>query len=75
MLILIIGKEKAWYGDLYRNESWKLQDMARLFQCNVYLLREMDARFDTESNPQLDKAVFAFDKNGAKIQCEKTLKN
>lgn len=69
---LIVDKEKVWYGDLSVQENWKLRDLASLLNKKVYLLREMDARFETENNPRLENAVLAYDENGKEI---KMLKN
>lgn len=49
---------KIWYGDLDLTlESFKVTDLARALGKTVYVLYEMDARFDLEAQPQLDRAV------------------
>lgn len=52
---------KIWFGDLnVTKDSDKLTDLAIRLKTTVYVLREMDARFDNELNPRFDEAVFAF---------------
>ncbi len=66
---LIVGDTKVWYGDFnFISKKYKLQDLARTINMKVYLLCEMDARFDNEENPLLNKAVLAFDEYGIPIQ-------
>jgi hypothetical protein len=49
---------KIWYGDISIAKSKKaLQELANKLGTNVYVLREMDARFDTEDKPRFDNAV------------------
>ena len=64
---IVVGATKYWWGDFRKHSSWKLRDLASLLGEEVYLLREMDARFETEGAPKLEKAVFAFDKDGREI--------
>ena len=53
---------KVWFGDLSVTESEaKLQELANRFGQKVYVLREMDARFDTEANPRIEEAVAVFE--------------
>lgn len=49
---------KIWFGDIdvIRNAD-KLKTLATRLGKVLYVLREMDARFDTEANPDLNKAV------------------
>jgi hypothetical protein len=55
---LIIGKRKAWYGDLDLTESMdELVAIARETGQTVSVLRESDGRFEFERKPRLDKFV------------------
>lgn len=57
-----VSPVKVWFGDLSITESEaKLQELANRFGQKVYVLREMDARFDTEANPRIDEAVAVFE--------------
>lgn len=56
--------EKIWYGDLdITLDEEKLKELARELKCRLVVLRENDARFDTEEKPRLERAVFATDGN------------
>lgn len=55
---LIIGRKKRWFGDFRKTHKHKLQLLADIVQDDVYLLREMDCRFEAETNPRLENAVF-----------------
>lgn len=54
--------KKVWFGDLDLT-----LDMDRLFQVvdilgeDIYILYEMDARFENEDNPKLGKAIISID--------------
>lgn len=55
-------KGKIWYGDVdYKRQAAKLQALANELKTKVYVLREMDARFESEDNPRLDSAVAVFE--------------
>ena len=50
---------KIWFGDLdITRDKAKLRVLADALGERVYVLREMDARFNNESSPRLDKAVY-----------------
>ena len=52
---------KLWFGDLdISKDGEKLQNLANDIGESVYVLREMDGRFDNEKNPPLKKAVVVF---------------
>ena len=52
-------KRKLWYGDInFERDEKKLEQIANLIKQDLYILREMDARFENENAPLLDKAVF-----------------
>ena len=59
--ILLDGK-KYWFGDFRKYEHQKLRILSKLLDCRVDLLREMDCRFETEDKPNLDKALFTYNK-------------
>jgi hypothetical protein len=49
---VITARGKIWWGDLdLADDSEKLQQVANILDCNIYILREMDYRFDTENRP------------------------
>lgn len=68
---VLIESTKVWFGDFRFTERYKLQDLPRLLQCKVYVLREMDCRFETEDEPRLDRAVFAYDRGRELVNQEK----
>ena len=50
---------KVWYGDIDVTKNIEnLTALARELGESVYVLREMDARFDTHDNPNFENAVF-----------------
>ena len=52
-------KEKLWFGDFnLTKDKNKLDTLAKALGTDIYLLREMDARFGNEENPNFDKAVY-----------------
>ena len=52
---------KIWHGDLNVTESQEhLHKLADDAGVDIYVLNEMDARFQFEENPQLHKAVVVF---------------
>ncbi len=52
---------KVWYGDLDVTLSYDaLSDLARETGKTVYVLTEMDGRFENEENPRLGGAVIKF---------------
>jgi hypothetical protein len=60
--------EKIWYGDLdITRDEQTLQKLATELKCKLYVLREHDARFDTEKNPNMKAALYWTDgrKHGA----------
>lgn len=61
-----IKKEKVWYGDLdlvYDFE--KLKSLATEVKKDLYVLYEMDGRFENEKNPKIDNHVCVFKKDGS----------
>ena len=52
---------KIWYGDLDVNRSISyLQGLAKEMGVTIYVLREMDARFQNEAKPLFENAVFTI---------------
>ena len=50
---------KIWYGDIdVTKDSEKVDALATELGERVYVLREMDGRFDNEGSPKLEKAVY-----------------
>lgn len=49
---------KFWFGDLdLTDDADDLKRLAAEKGCDIYVLRERDARFTTEANPLLENAV------------------
>lgn len=54
---------KIWYGDLDLTlDERKLTDLSKMINDKVYVLREMDARFEYEDKPRFERAVVIFDR-------------
>ncbi len=63
--VCTIGNGKIWFGDL--NVTTSIDELTNLaFHLNtpVYVLFEMDARFENERNPLFDRAVIVVDQYG-----------
>ena len=59
---------KIWFGDFnVTKELNKLIDLAFKLNSVVYVLYEMDARFDNELTPEFDNAVVYVDQHGGSI--------
>jgi len=51
------GHGKLWYGDIdITNDEAKLKELAATLGEDVYVLREMDGRFENEQKPLFEKA-------------------
>ena len=62
---VVTAKGKIWYGDLDVTLSeQKLADLAKKIGETVYVLREMDGRFETEGKPRIENAVYAVSPEG-----------
>lgn len=56
---------KVWFGDLDLTKSLaKLKELAKVLNEKVYVLYEMDGRFQNESKPKLDNAICCIAPNG-----------
>jgi len=54
--------EKLWYGDVdITLDENAIKSAALDGECELYVLREMDARFEFEDNPQITKYVYMTD--------------
>lgn len=52
---------KIWFGDLNLKNKITLnalKELSQLLNEPIYILREMDARFQTENNPNFDEPVY-----------------
>ena len=57
--------QKIWYGDLDVTKSKeKLQELAKLLNTSIYVLYEMDARFENESRPLIGKYAVKIHPSG-----------
>jgi hypothetical protein len=58
---VLVGKLKVWYGDIsIRDSAEQLQALANLSGEAVSVLREHDARFGTEKDPDFRNSVEQF---------------
>ena len=57
---------KIWFGDLnITRDRDKLKLLSETLGTRIYVLYEMDARFDNELNPRFDEAVYSVGSDGA----------
>jgi hypothetical protein len=64
--VLTRSEGKIWYGDLdLTKDEDDLRLLAKAKGEAVYVLREKDARFMTESNPRWDEAVAIIEPSNA----------
>lgn len=57
--VVVEGVGKVWHGDLdiTRDEALLVR-LAELTDREVYVLQEMDGRFENEAKPKVDKALY-----------------
>lgn len=56
---------KIWFGDIdITKDEGKLKKLADELHCDVYILYEMDARFNNERTPLFDKFVYMVTPSG-----------
>jgi len=57
--VIVEGAGKVWHGDLdiTRDEALLVR-LAELTDREVYVLQEMDGRFDNEGSPKINKAIY-----------------
>lgn len=56
---------KIWFGDIDVNrDKLKLMDTAKELQESIFILKEMDARFENENKPLLKNSVIVFHSDG-----------
>lgn len=59
---------KVWYGDLdITLDEEKLIEAAKVLQQSLYILYEMDGRFENEGNPKLHKYLFKVDIDSGRL--------
>lgn len=62
---VVTAKGKIWYGDLdITLAEQNLADLAKKIGETVYVLREMDGRFENEGKPRIENAVYAVTPEG-----------
>jgi hypothetical protein len=62
---IFIGKIKIWYGDIDVTLSLdKLKEISSIIGEKIYLLSEMDGRFENEKKPRLENAVITIKPDG-----------
>lgn len=62
---LCTDQGKIWHGDIdVALDKEALCELAKKLKTDLYLLYEMDARFENEKSPRLKQAAFTFYKNG-----------
>lgn len=63
-----VGLEKIWYGDLDITISKDtLVNLSKELNDVVFVLYEMDGRFDNEVDPKIDKYVVKFNPDGTYV--------
>lgn len=59
--VCIRSAGKIWFGDVdIKKDAKSLTKLAMAFKEPVYVLKEMDGRFENEQYPLFDKAVAVF---------------
>lgn len=62
---IIINDAKIWYGDIDVTLSGAiLKEIAINNNVDIYVLREMDARFENEFNPKIENAMVIYFEDG-----------
>ena len=60
--IVVEGYGKVWYGDFDITRDEKiLQAVARDLGRRIYVLREMDGRFENDKSPKIERAIYVTD--------------
>lgn len=63
---LFTNDKKIWFGDIdVTIDLPKLIEVAKILKTFIYVLKEMDGRFENEENPDITKAIFTIQPNGA----------
>ena len=69
---IITEHEKIWYGDIDISISGEtLLSLANAFGVDIYVLYEIDARFDNEDNPKIGNYVIKFNQDNTYVLSEK----
>lgn len=62
---IIIDNKKCWFGDIDVTISKdKLLELSKELNNTIYILYEMDARFEHEEKPNIENFVIKFFPNG-----------
>lgn len=62
---LCVSEGKIWYGDLdVTKDKKKLIKIAKKAKETIYVLSEMDGRFENEESPLIDKYIVKFEADG-----------
>lgn len=68
---ICVGSEKVWWGDINVTESKdKLIELAKLESAPLYVLSEMDGRFENECAPRIENALVTFFNDGTYELCK-----
>jgi len=66
--VIVEGLEKTWFGDIDLTfDEPKLKKAAEKIGRRVYVLYEMDARFENAKTPKLENAVYSTDGKADKL--------
>lgn len=72
---IIVDNKKYWFGDIDVTLSKeKLIDLSKQLNNTIYILYEMDGRYDYENNPNIDNYVIKFNSDGT-FKLNKRLKD
>ena len=62
--VCIYDDGKLWHGDFHRiNDLPKLLELATKLDTPMFVLREMDARFENEELPKIERATITIEPN------------
>lgn len=65
---VVTAKGKVWYGDFdLTTDEQKLVELAKKSGETIYLIYEMEGRFENEESPKLDRAIYAVKPDGTNI--------
>jgi hypothetical protein len=59
------GASKVWFGDVdITLDREKLKQVAKELDATVFIIYEMDGRFENENSPVLSRYVYSVDRDG-----------
>ena len=62
---LCTSHEKIWYGDIdITKDRQKLREVSESLGMEIYVLYEMDGRFENENDPKIDRFVYKISPDG-----------